>query len=161
MSGVDKVTKDTVNQGGILAFLYFDIHGNSEEGIKNLGVGFIQRVIKEPGVVYARGEIAEPLKEEDIYSTSVEVKVLIKSFLELMALCAKYSPFSIEILQPNELKFSVDKLHDLLMFMANTTHGYKKHIFTKTSTPEDLKNYQKHIQNKMKLGKLLMEKKKK
>lgn len=161
MSEVDKVTDKAINEGGVLTLLYFDIHGNSKEGLQNLGVGFIQKILKEPGVIYARGQIEEPIKEEELYSTSVEVKVLTKSFIDLTRICGAYSPFSVEILRPYGMKFSLDMLHDLLMQISTTTYEYKKYIFEKTSTKEDLEKYQKNMRNKMKLGKNLLEKKKK
>lgn len=161
MSEVDKVTDKVIKEGGVLALLYFDIHGNNEEGIKSLGVGFVQKILKEPGVVYARGQIEEPIKEENLYSTSVEVKILTKTFPDLARLCGAYSPFSVEILKPYEFKFSLDIAHDILMYISTTTFEYKKFIFQKTSSKEDIERYQQYIRNKIKLGKTLLEKKKK
>jgi len=161
MSEVDKVNKKTIKQGGVLALLYFDIHGSNKDSIKQLAVGFVQRLIKETGVVYARGEIDKPIFENDVYSTSVEVTVLTKSFENLVRLCANYSPFSVEVLEPNSIKLPISQMHDVLMGISAATYDYKKYIIEKTSNSKDLRRYKLNLENKMKVGKKLLNKKNK
>ncbi len=160
MSEVDKVNERTIKDGGVLALLYFDVHGKSVDSVQQIGVGFIQKLTGETGVVYARGEIDEPIEEEKRFSTSIEVKILAKSFSSLCAICATYSPFYIEILEPTSLNLSLDKAHDVLMLFSTVTHQYKKFILERTSTREELELYKKDLQNKEELGKKLLEKKK-
>lgn len=161
MTEVDKVTDKVIGQGGLLSLLYFDIHGSKRETIQQLGVGFVQKLLKEPGVVYARGQIEEPLMNEDMYSTSIEVRILTKTLSDLARICSSYSPFSVEVLKPTEVKLGLDQVHDLLIDISTVTYEYKKHIIEKTATKEDLEKYKKNLENKAKLGKILMEKKKK
>ena len=65
---VDEITSDAIHEGGYLVILYFDLHGNSEEAVKNIMVGFIGKLTKEPGVIYAVGEIDKPQKKEEMDS---------------------------------------------------------------------------------------------
>jgi len=161
MVDVDKLTKDTLSKGGVLALLYFDLHASTKEVIEDLGSGFVQKLLKEPGVVYALGEIDEPIptKDNKFLSSSIEVKILTDSFLSIHNICASYSPFSLEILKPNEIKLTIDKAHEVLMSMSATTYEYKKHIIEKMSTKEDLERYRKTIEQKIHLGKKISEKK--
>lgn len=159
MTDIDKLTKDTINKGGILAVLYFDLHGNTSEVVRNLGTGFIDRLLKEPGVVYALGEIEEPIEEKGIYSTSIEVKMLTTSLVKLTNICALYSPFSLEILKPSEIKLSIEDAHELLMTIGSTTMDYKKYIIQNISKPEDVEKYKRVLEKKAEIGKKLLEKK--
>ncbi|MFA6530648.1 MAG: hypothetical protein WCT31_02870 [Candidatus Micrarchaeia archaeon] len=163
MIDVDKLTKETIAKGGILSVLYFDLHGTSGGILQELGAGFVQKLLKEPGVVYAVGEIDEPLLSEEgkFYSTSVEVKMLTKDFISLLNLCTSHCPYSLEILRPNEMRFTVDKLHEILMHASATTFEYKKHIIEKMSTKQELEMYKLNIQQKIALGKKLSENKQK
>ena len=163
MSEVDKVTDRTIKEGGVLSHLYFDLHASDDTRLKQLGVGFVQRIIKEPGVVYARGQIDEPMKDEEgkLFSTSVEVKILTKSFADLLRVSAAYSPFSVDILKPDEIKLSIDKAHDMIMNISTITYEYKKYILEKTSTKEDVERHKKNLEAKMKLGERLLKKKEK
>jgi hypothetical protein len=157
---VEKVTKDAIAKGGILAILYFDLHGNNGEVLQNLGSGFVEKLLKEPGVIYAVGEIDEPMASADgkFYSSSVEVKILMKDFASMAMLCATYSPFSLEILKPDQVKLTIDQAHDVLMSMATTAFDYKKFIIERMSKKEDVEIYRKTLEQKIELGKRINEK---
>jgi len=160
MSEVDRLTEKAVDEGGVLSLLYFDIHGIDKDTLIQLGTGLIQKIIKEPGVVYARGEIDEPIEGEGMFSTSVEIRVLTQDVLSLGQLCANFSPFSMEILEPSTFKVPVAHMHDLFMYVANATHDYKKYIVqNKLSTPEQEAEYAKNLKRRADLGKKLLEQK--
>ena len=150
MTDITKLTNETINKGGVLAIFYFDLHATSTDMLQQLGAGFIQKLLSEPGVVTALGEIDEPIEAEakegidrKMLSTAIEVKILVKSFADIARICAVYSPFSIEILRPSEIKLPLDKAHELLTNISTTTFGYKKHIVERLSTKEELENYKK------------------
>ena len=160
MSEVDRLTEKTVDEGGVLALLYFDIHGSDKDTLVQLGTGMVQKVLKEEGVVYARAEIDEPIENEGMFSTSLELRVLAENVLSLGQLCANYSPFSLEILEPQTFKTPVSAMQDLYMFIASTTHDYKKYILQKKlATPEQQQEYAKNLKRRADLGKRLLEKK--
>lgn len=157
MVDAEKVTTQAIEKGGILCVLYFDLHGADSSKLTNLGAAFINQLLKEPGVIYAIGEVAVPQDYNGVMSTSVHVKVLCKSFVSLADLCSKYSPFSIDILRPENIKFGLDQAHSLLMNIATTTFEYKKYIIEKVSSPQELEKYKISVQNKILMGKKLTE----
>jgi hypothetical protein len=105
------------------------------------------------------GEIDEPMERDPGFSTSVEVKILIRDFVMLEKLCAVYSPLSIEILRPDEINLSIDKAHELLMDIATRTFELKKFILQRTSSKEEIEKYKKDLEMKAELGKKILEKK--
>ncbi len=156
---INKLIEKTVKDGGVLAFLYFDLHGNQKEALQKLGVGFVQKILQEQGVKYAQGEIDEPVENAGLFSTSVEIKVLSKDIVTLARLCGSYSPFSIEILQPEEFRLSLSDMHEILMFLGATTHDYKKYIIEKVATPEEKERYKRNMEQRLKIGEKLMSRK--
>lgn len=156
---IEKLIEKTVKDGGVLALLYFDLHGNQKEALQNLGVGFVQKLLQEPGVLYAQGEIDEPMESGGLFSTSIEVKVLTANIPTLARLCGSYSPFSIEILKPGEFVLSVADLHEILMFFGATTHDYRKYITERVATPEERERYKRTIEQRIKMGEKLIGKK--
>lgn len=156
---IGKLIEKTVRDGGVLTLLYFDLHGNQKEALQKLGVGFVQKILQEPGVRYAQGEIDEPLESQGLFSTSVEIKVLTRDIATLARLCGSYSPFSIEILQPDEFVISLSEMHEILMFLGATTHDYKKYIMEKVASPEEKERYKKSLEQRLKIGEKLMSKK--
>ena len=156
MNNVEKVTKETILNGGVLANLYFDVHTKSKEKSQEIGVGFVNSLLKEQGVVYALGEIEEPIQNGDLFSTSLVVKILVKSFPYLTNICATHSPFSIEILRPNEIRMPLNQAHELLSTVAATTSDYKKYILERVTTKEELQKYQKIMEQKAELGRRVL-----
>lgn len=156
---INKLIERTVKDGGVLALLYFDLHGNQKEALQKLGVGFVQKILQEPGVLYAQGEIDEPMESGGLFSTSVEIKVLTKDIITLARLCGSYSPFSMEILQPGEFVLSLSDMHEILMFLGATTHDYKKYIMEKVASPEEKEKYRKSMEQRLKIGEKLMSRK--
>jgi len=153
---IDKLIEKTVKDGGVLALLYFDLHGNQKEALQKLGVGFVQKILQEPGILYAHGEIDEPLESQGLFSTSVETKVLTKDIVALAKVCATHSPFSIEILKPEEFVLRVPEMHELLLFLSSVTHDYKKYIIEKVASPEDRERYRKSMEQRIKMGESLL-----
>jgi predicted ATP-binding protein involved in virulence len=116
----------------------------------------VNQLLKEQGVVYALGEIDEPIQNEEMFSTSLVVKVLVKSFPFLTNICATHSPFSIEILKPDEIRMPLNQAHELLSTVATTTSDYKKYIIEKVTTKEELENYHRILEQKAKLGRMVL-----
>lgn len=159
MTDVERLTKDTVKQGGVLAMLYFDIHAKTKEAVQQLGTGFINNIIQKEGVVFALGEIDEPVGGEagKNWSSSISVKVLTKDFLTLANLCMVHSPFTVEILRPDEIRLQLSDAHELLSAMAATTADYKRYILTKLSRPEELAELQENLKRRAEMGKKILE----
>ena len=158
---IRKLTEKIVKEGGVLALLYFDVHAATKEDVQNLGTGFIGHLIKMPGVVYALGEIEEPIGGEDgkNFSSSIVVKILTRNFLVLANICLANSPFTAEILRPDEIKLSLHAAHELLGQLAATTSEYKKTVLTKLATKEELAEFHRQLSARAELGKRVLERK--
>ncbi len=151
----EKINK-TVEEGGILALLYFDVHAKDKEKLVNLAKGFVKEIIHKPGVVMALGEIEEPLPPEEEgknWSTYVTVKVLTRDFKSLFALCMAHSPFNVEILKPQHLKLDLPQLHDILATASAITAEYKKYIVTKLASPQELAQIEQSLKRRAEMGK--------
>ena len=157
MIDVDKLTKETISRGGILAVLYFDMSAKSKDGLQQLGAALVQKILETPGVVYAMGEIEEPIENEGLFSCPVEVKVLTKSLASLAKICGNHAPFSVELKRPDEIKLTVDQAHDLLMGISLNNYELKKLILEKVYKGEELLQFRKEVQNRMELSKKILE----
>lgn len=160
MTNVEKLTKDTIKEGGVLALLYFDIHAKDKESVQQLGAGFIKHILEKPGVVFALGEIDEPIPGEpgQNYSSSIEVKILTKNFLVLANICMENSPFTVEILRPDKIEMPLDMAHGLLANVSAITAEYKKQIITKLSSPAELAEFQKQLAMRAEMGRKILKK---
>ena len=156
---VDDITIDAIKQGGILCLLYFDIHGNEKDALQKILVGFVGKISKEHGVIYSYGEIDEPIEFDGMHSASAEVKLLVKNYQSLQALCARYGPVGLEILRPNEIKLTVGEAQSVLMDVAMLSQDFVKAMMEKTMTPEEKAHYEKKMTQRAELGKKLLDRK--
>lgn len=157
---VEEITEEAIREGGILALLYFDLHANSKEAVKQLLVAALAKLSQEPGVIYAVGEIDEPIESGDLFSSSAEVKILTKDYVSLQTICAQYAPIGIEILKPSEIRLTLGEAQDALLKIGEAAHEYTRLILEKIMGPEDKKRYQQTLAQRAELGKRLLEKKK-
>ena len=158
---VDEITNNAIKEGGILTLLYFDLHGNSKETVRDIMVGFVGKLSKEKGVIYALGEIDEPIVDGELFSTSAEVKMLVLDFVTLVNLCARYAPIGIEILRPYELKLPLSQVQAALLNVSTVTSEFTSMYMEKMMTPEEKQEYGRKLRHRMEIGKKLIENKRK
>lgn len=154
---VDEITDDAIREGGYLANVYFDLHGNSEEAVRSLMVGFIGKLTKEQGVIYAVGEIDKPEKKDDLFSTWASVKLLAKDFSALMRIAMQYSPIGVEILRPQEVRLSLGEAQSVLLDVSQTSQNFTRLIMERTLSKEEAENYAKKMMQRAELGRKLLE----
>ena len=156
---VDEITDDAIREGGYLAMVYFDLHATTADAVKNLMVGFIGKLTREPGVIYAVGEIDQPLEKEGIFSTWAEVKLLASDFPTLVRIAAQYSPIGVEILRPDEVRMNLGEAQGALLDISQTSQNFTRLIMEKMLTDGEKKDYATKLSQRMELGKKLFEKK--
>ena len=156
---VDEITDDAIRQGGYLAMVYFDLHGTTADSVKNLMVGFISKLTREPGVIYAVGEIDQPIEKEGIFSTWAEVKLLASDFPTLVKISSQYSPIGVEILRPDQVKMTLGEAQGALLDISQTSQNFTRLIMEKMLSDSEKKDYATKLSQRMELGKKLFEKK--
>ncbi|MDO8339274.1 MAG: hypothetical protein Q7T16_01305 [Candidatus Burarchaeum sp.] len=158
---LEDLTNETVREGGVFAVLYFDMHSPEPEKLKQIATEFVGRITNEPGVLYAQGEVQEPVKGEDeIYSTNAEVHVLAQSLTSLLGISMRYGPIGVEILRPdNHIKLSLGEAHDILLLAAQNSFEFSRFVINNVATPEDKARFNKDAERRAEMGKRLLEKK--
>jgi hypothetical protein len=156
---VDEITDDAINEGGYLTSIYFDLHASTKDAVQNLMVGFIGKLTREPGVIYAVGEIDQPLEKDGIFSTWAEVKLLARDFPTLVKIASQYSPIGVEILRPEGVKMTLGEAQGTLIDIAQTSQNFTRLIMERVLTTDEKDEYGKKMAHRAELGRKLMEKK--
>lgn len=155
---VDEMTDDAIREGGYLAMVYFDLHATTADAVKNLMVGFIGKLTREPGVIYAVGEIDQPIEKEGIFSTWAEVKMLASDFPTLVRIASQYSPIGVEILRPDSVKMTLGEAQGSLLDISQTSQNFTRLIMEKMLSEDERKDYATKLSQRIALGKKLFEK---
>jgi len=157
---VDEITDEAIREGGYLAMVYFDLHAQTSDGVKNLMVGFISKLSKEKGVIYAVGEIDAPVEKGGVYSTWAEVKLLAEDFATLVRVASQYSPIGIEILRPDEARLTLGEAQGILLDVSQTSQNFTRMIMERVLSEKERGEYKTKMDQREELGKRLLEKKK-
>ncbi|MCL4383751.1 MAG: hypothetical protein M1168_01370 [Candidatus Marsarchaeota archaeon] len=159
-SELEKITHEKLLQGGILVKMYFDMQNQEKEKLQPLLVDLInEHLLKEKGVVYCYGAIEEPIKLNELYSTSAEVTILFENIFPLVNIAFNYTPIGLEILKPDkEFVLKMSQLQSLILEISNISTNYSRYILQKVLKPDDLALITKEIENRIEMGKKVMEK---
>ena len=158
---VEEATRRALEKGGVLAKLYFDMQSENESDLQPLMTDLISnRLLKTPGVLYCVGEIEQPLKLENTYSTSAVVTILLKDIGALINVAFNYAPAGVEILKPEkEVSIKTGELQSILIDVSNIAMQYSQYILSRVLTKEDYEKVQNNLKNRELVGKRLMDKK--
>src|SRR3989344_7683063 len=127
--------EETTRHGAVHAMMYFDAHGKDADAVKGSLVEFVSVLTGEKGVLYCKGEVLEPFKRalptadenakpEEGYSTSAQVEVLTESFNKMLDICLRFGPVGIEVLDPQEVKLSLEDIHTVLLDASQHAQDY-------------------------------------
>ena len=158
---LEELTEETVREGGVFAVLYFDMHSKDEEQLKQLATEFVARLTREPGVLYAQGEIESPMKGDDeVFSTNAQVHLLAQTLTSLAGIAMRYGPIGVEILRPeSSLKLTLGEVHDLLLLISQNSFEFSRFVMNRVATKEDWAKFQKDSERRVEMGKRLLERK--
>ncbi|MGC8699682.1 MAG: hypothetical protein ACP5HW_02450 [Candidatus Micrarchaeia archaeon] len=161
---MEEVTKRVLEEGGILAKLYFDMQSEKPDDLQPLMTEMINNnILKLNGVVYCYGSIDEPIKvDEATYSTSAALTILFKDFGALINLSFNYAPAGIEILKPEkEYILKTSQMQSIVLDIAQISLSYSQYILSKVLSKEDYEKIKESMERREKLGRELLERAKK
>ncbi|MCC7569822.1 hypothetical protein KO465_00570 [Candidatus Micrarchaeota archaeon] len=153
-----ELVEKTIKEGGMLVSLYFDMHGPDPDKLKHLMTEFVAKISVDEGVVYAFGNIKEPLKFEEesetIYSTMVEVYALIQDYYTLAYLSLNYAPVTLDILKPEkEFVLDIPEAQRICARLSHFSQVFTDTYLNKVLTPEDKKKHLEKMKIRQELGK--------
>ena len=155
---IEVLTQATIEKGGVLAMLYFDMHGPDKAKLEQLLVDLANRLNGEKGVVYSVGTIDRAIQMGDQFSAAAKITILTNSFAVLSRICDSYGPMGIEILKPNEIHLSIPDAQQVLFDHVKMMSDLLREMIEKTMTPEERKKLGKLMEARAELGKDLIQK---
>ncbi len=145
---VEGLISQATQKGAILAVLYFDSYGVEKTVVQNVLVDVTQKVTSEPGVIYCKGVVKEPIEKSGEFSTYSEVRVLAESFNALVNVVLKYAPSSVEVEKPGKINLSLEEVHATLLDISQTIQNYTSFIVEKTMSGEDKRRYNEELKRR-------------
>ncbi len=156
MHKFEALKHDVLRHGGFYLHFYFDMHASDPTALQNIMVGFVGKLTNEEGVRLAVGEVDEPLKRDELYSTTAKVSMLVSDLPTLAKLVMNYAPIGIELEEPLEARVTAGELQTALMNVSAITQDFTRHILTTTLNPEEKIHFQNQMARRAELGKRLL-----
>ena len=94
--------------------IIIEMLGKPKEHISKTLRDYIQKIKEDENLLVLNEKFAEPEKKENLWSTFVELEMVVKGIPNLIGFCFDYMPSSIEILKPEEFTL---KNRDISNFM--------------------------------------------
>ncbi len=146
--------KEIIEEGGVFARLYFQLFGKEKEALLNLAKGFSAALVKAKGVEIGATEIAEVEKLEDGYfSTYLIAHLVFSSPKDLFELVVDTHPFSIEVVEPEELTLNIGKMNEILHSLSSYSFELKRAILE--ANPEKRQLMKRIAAERVRLGEKL------
>ncbi len=163
---LEELFNEATRHGAVLAEMYFDAHGPSKEGIQNSLIDFLNNLQKQPGILYAKGEIEEALESKDEnalndnlrFSCSTRVRLLADRFSTLLGLCLRFGPLAVEIERPHAIELNLEEAQSLLLDASSTTQDYVSYIMSKTMKEDERAKLQEHLKKRAEIAAKIREK---
>ncbi|MFH1240306.1 MAG: hypothetical protein V1672_03750 [Candidatus Diapherotrites archaeon] len=89
-------------------------------------------------------EKAEITKEDEYYSSYLEINLTVRDFTTLMHFVMFYAPASLEIIKPEKMEFTAHDLQDGLIDLSEMLHKYTEYV-TKLMNREELERFHRNI----------------
>jgi hypothetical protein len=103
-----------------------EMAGYPENHVNETMLKIIENLKAEVGIRVVNEQIAEAHLVKELYSAFVEFEMEVDTFDRLINFCNNYMPSSIEILDANEVKLSVEEFRKGMNDMLSTMH--KNHM---------------------------------
>ncbi|MBU0536562.1 MAG: hypothetical protein KKE20_06360 [Nanoarchaeota archaeon] len=107
---LDKKTKELVyeklDQGYIRCAAIIEIMGTPKDYVSKTLKAYIDKLKQNKNIIVIKENYAKPKKHEQMFTTFVEIEMLVKDASELAFFCFDYMPSSIEIIEPEKFFYN-------------------------------------------------------
>ncbi len=83
-----------------------EILGRPKEHVEETLKKYIEKIKEDSGLIILKEDYAEPEQQETMWSTFVELELVVKGIQKVIGFCFDYMPSSVEILKPDQLTFN-------------------------------------------------------
>jgi hypothetical protein len=114
--------KEKLAKGYLKVDTVLEIAGSPKEHVEETFRLVLKKLKEEKNIDVLNGKVHEPKPQGAFFSAFAELTLLIKDFPALVSMSFDYTPSSIEIIEPEELKLSPTGVSDLFNDVLGKLH---------------------------------------
>ncbi len=158
---LEEVTQKTLQKGGLVVKLYFDVHSEEQTDLQAILADLINdKLLKAQGVVYCFGSIDEPISSNGMYTTSAIVTTLVDNLEHLFDVVFTFAPAALEVMKPQgNFVIRQSELQNALLSLSSISANYSEYVLKRVMKPEDFEKIKGDLKAREELGRRMMGKK--
>lgn len=125
-----------------------EVLGKPKEHVEKTIKQYVEKIKHDEDYVVLKEEFSHAEKQEEYWSTFVEMEFLVKGVNNLVSFCFDYMPSSMEILSPEELVMPTQNINQLLNDLQARLHDVDMVVKQQKNQSDHLReNLNKSIKN--------------
>ncbi len=117
--------KSKITEGWIHCVFIIEMLGKPKEHLESTLKKYIENLKKDKKIIIIEEDYAKPeAKENEMFSTFVELEVLMRNTGKIIDFCFDYMPSSIEVIEPASLIYKNNELANILNDLQTRLHKY-------------------------------------
>jgi len=147
-----KEIKEKISKGWVKASIIFEIIGRPKEHIIEALNKLVEFLKQDKKLILLSEKINEamPVEDKELFSSFLEIEVLLESPTKAMEFVYDYMPSSIEIIEPTSFNLKLNDLNNLLNDSASKLHRYDALLKQANMEKQIIFNKLKEVQEKLK-----------
>ncbi|MBD3313555.1 hypothetical protein GF345_03865 [Candidatus Woesearchaeota archaeon] len=140
---LDNKTRELINEkldkGFIRCSAIVEMMGAPKEYLSKTLKGYIKKLKDNPNLTLIKENYARPKKHDKLFTTFVEIEMMVKDASELAFFCFDYMPSSIEIIEPEKFQYNAPDFAAFFNDMVARLHrldGVIKNLKAKSQSLE-------------------------
>ncbi|NOX71991.1 MAG: hypothetical protein GXO64_04850 [Candidatus Micrarchaeota archaeon] len=129
--GIKEKVEKRMKEGWIKTWMMIEVMAISPEAAKSALEGHVEKMKNEEGTLLYKKQYGEVKKVEkplpnvaEGYSYVVEFEYLVSDYDRLMTIVMNYGPSSVEILEPSEIRMTLDQAQGALNSVSAMMHKF-------------------------------------
>ncbi|MBD3249518.1 hypothetical protein GF336_05715 [Candidatus Woesearchaeota archaeon] len=114
--------KEKLEKGYLSARAIIEVAGKPKEHIEKAIKSYVEKIKNDPDIDILKSDFAEVTENEGMFSTFVEMDIVVKDMPRLISFCFNYMPSSIEISEPQEMKLNSAELSTIFSDLQAKLH---------------------------------------
>jgi len=102
--------------------IILEVLGKPKEHVEKALNMYVDKIKNDSDLIVLKTEFAEPKEKEKLWTTFVELEMVVKGMHNLIAFCFDYMPSSIQILKPEEFSLNRSVIEDFMNDLQARLH---------------------------------------
>ncbi len=115
--------REKIDAGFIHFNSIIEVLGKPVEHVEKTIKDYVKKLKENKKIIILNEEFSEPKKQEDLFSIFVDIEALVKNSEELVFFCFDYMPSSIEIVEPDNIKYKSREFSSFLNDLQARLHS--------------------------------------